>query len=109
VNNLVAALNEVFGKQVISRGYWRLQSSSLNPSDFYLWVMLEEETYLKNPHSLEERQERHEISAAPLQQHQCVSEKYSHILRYALKQRVIILRLFFYKVKQVKLWWKRRL
>jgi hypothetical protein len=26
-----------------------------------------------------------------------------------LKQRVIILRLFFYKVKQVKLWWKRRL
>jgi hypothetical protein len=54
-------------------------------SDFYLWGMLKEKTHLKNPHSSEELQEniRHEIFAVPLQQHQCMSEKYSYIMRYA--------------------------
>jgi hypothetical protein len=48
VNNLVDVLNEVFGKRIISQGSWPLQSSNLNPSDFYLCVMLKEETHLKN-------------------------------------------------------------
>jgi hypothetical protein len=78
VSNFVAALNELFGKWHI-----RLQSSSLNLVTS-LWGTLKEKTYLKNPHSSEELQEniRHEISAVPLQEHQCMSEKYSHILRY---------------------------
>jgi hypothetical protein len=34
VSSVVDALNEVFGKQVVSWGFWSLQSSSLNPGEF---------------------------------------------------------------------------
>jgi hypothetical protein len=42
----------------------------LSLSDFYLWGMLQEKVYMKNPHSVKEVQANimHKISTIPVQQ-----------------------------------------
>jgi hypothetical protein len=42
-NNFMYALQEVFGEQVLSQGFWNLKSPTLNAYDFYTQGMLREE------------------------------------------------------------------
>ena len=50
----MAAVSEVFGDRVISRGLWPPRSPDLTPPDFYLWGKLKGSVYGNNPRTMDE-------------------------------------------------------
>jgi hypothetical protein len=76
--NSTNALDEDFDDRVTSTVSWPPRSPDINSCGFCLWGTLAK-LCVQNPHSLEEYQEdnRHEISAIPLQKLRLVSEIYS--------------------------------
>ena len=54
----MAAVSEVFGDHVISRGLWTLRSPYLTPPDFYLWGKLKGSVYEDNSHTTDELKQK---------------------------------------------------
>ena len=54
----MAALSEVFGDRVISRGLWPPRSPDLTPPDFYLWGKLKGSVYGDNPQTTDELKQK---------------------------------------------------
>ena len=57
----MAAVGEVFGDHVISRGLWPPRSPDLTPPDFYLWGKLKGSVYADNPRTTDEL--KHKITS----------------------------------------------
>ena len=54
----MAAVGEVFGDRVISRGLWPPRSPDLTPPDFYLWGKLKGSVYADNPRTTDELKQK---------------------------------------------------
>ena len=55
---IMAAVSEVFGDCVISRGLWPPRSPDLTPPDFYLWGKLKGSVYGDNPRTTDELKQK---------------------------------------------------
>jgi hypothetical protein len=56
-SNFVATISNMFGDRVISEGLWPAHSPDLMLSDFYLWGILKDRMYKRNPHTIHEIRE----------------------------------------------------
>ena len=54
----MAAVGEVFGDRVISRGLWPPGSPDLTPPNFYLWGKLKGSVYADNPRTTDELKQK---------------------------------------------------
>ena len=54
----MAAVGDVFGDCVISRGLWPPRSPDLTPPDFYLWGKLKGSVYADNPRTTDELKQK---------------------------------------------------